>query len=139
MNKRIMIIDDDREFAQEFNDLLHSNGYDVSVVGDPTLAVDLIRKVKPDLILLDLKMHKKSGFEIACQLRYDPQTARIPVITISGFYSSEEDTFFMHFCAFKKWLKKPVDPAKVIEEIEEVLNMPPQGIDTVFDKTGQEK
>ncbi len=121
MNKRVMIIDDDTSFSEELNDALSSSGYDVAVVNDPTTAAESVARTKPDIILLDLQMPKETGFEVACDLRGERATARIPVIAISGAYSWGEDSFLMRYCSFKKWLKKPISPDEIIANIEAVL------------------
>ena len=67
-DKKILIIDDDPEFLDEINDLLSHTGYKVTAVNDSTRAVDTANEIKPDVILLDLRMKNVSGFEIADSL-----------------------------------------------------------------------
>jgi len=122
MSEKIMIIDDDESFLEELKDALASSGYDVDIVSDPMTAVAKVEKTKPDVILLDLKMAKETGFEIACRLRDDKIVSHIPIIAMSGAYFLSENSFLMRFCAFKRWLKKPFSPADAIRQIEAVLD-----------------
>jgi len=66
---RIMIVDDNLELLEELENLLKMGGYDVTALSDGTQVFDVALKNKPDLILLDLKMSPKSGFQIADEVR----------------------------------------------------------------------
>ncbi len=70
------------------------------------------------MILLDLRMRRTSGFEIADGLKRFLETERIPVIAMTGFYTMKEHSWLMNFCGIKKCLKKPFNPLDVIAEIE---------------------
>jgi CheY-like chemotaxis protein len=75
----------------------------------------------PDVILLDLKLEKINGFQVAAKLRQTPATAFIPVIAITGYYNPDEYYTLMKICGVKKCITKPVSPEQVITEIENVL------------------
>lgn len=119
--KKIMIVDDDRDFLEELEGVLQHAGYETIVVNDSLSAVGLARSTKPDLILLDLRMPSMSGFEVAVNLKLLLETSGIPVIAITGFSKVEDDSFLKSFCAIKKCLKKPLNPLDVIKEIEWTL------------------
>jgi len=57
--KKIMVIDDNKEFLEELQELLNLTGYDTVVFSDGTSALKMVSKIKPDVILLDLKLGKK--------------------------------------------------------------------------------
>jgi DNA-binding response OmpR family regulator len=123
VHKRVMIIDDNREFLQELNELLVLNGYEVIEVADPTEVFEMTEKTKPDVILLDLNMPKKSGFEVALELKYFSRLYHIPIIGMTGFYSDEAYRSLMNLVGIQKCLIKPVNPAELISHIEgHVLN-----------------
>ena len=65
----IMIVDDNVELLEELENLLKLGGYDVIAISDGTKVFETALKNKPDLILLDLKMSPKSGFQIADEAR----------------------------------------------------------------------
>lgn len=120
MNKKIMIIDDNKEFLEEIVETLTLSGYEAVAVHDETKAVSSVMKEKPDVILLDLKMPKKTGFMVAAELRCLPEFSEIPIIAITGF--------FKDYCAplvntfgIQRFIKKPFNPLDVISRIEEVL------------------
>lgn len=121
-SKKIMIVDDDREFLEELQEMLISKGYYTIAINDNTTVLDMAKKETPDLILLDLKMDGMNGFQLADTLKRMKQTAHIPIIGISAIFRIEnnfEDNFFlMDFCHI---LRKPLDPVILIDKIEKVL------------------
>jgi len=78
--RKIMIIDDDNEFLEEISEVLIKCGYDVSIISDSTQALSKTLKSKPDTILLDLKMKKLDGFEIANNFKKEYQKQNIFVL-----------------------------------------------------------
>ena len=119
--KRIMVVDDDKEFLEELEYMLCQAGYDVTATSDSSSAIDIANAAKPDLILLDLRMRPVSGFEVAGTLRRSPETSQIPIISISGYYTMQEHEFLMNFCGIRKFLKKPINPQEAIAEIKNIL------------------
>jgi CheY-like chemotaxis protein len=116
--KRILVVDDDREFLQELKETLHLSGYEVDAVNQSVNAVDFALNRKPDLILLDLRMDGLTGFEVIKELRNIPQTARIPIIAMSGYFSEAQDCTLFDFFRIHDCLRKPFNPLDVITFIE---------------------
>lgn len=120
MNKRIMIIDDDKDFLAELKETLVLGGYDIIVAEDPFSALELAKNGKPDVLLIDLKMPYKSGFQLASELKSHSELEHIPVIAMTAFFQDNYDQL-MNFCGIHKCLKKPFNPLDVIALIEEEL------------------
>lgn len=118
MKKRILIVDDDEEFLEELRETLELSGYELVAVNDASLVVEVARKVKPEAILLDLKMPKKSGFQLADELKSLPELAAVPLIAMSAFYKDDYKAL-LDMGGIKHCLKKPFQPLDVIAEIEE--------------------
>lgn len=116
-NKKVMIIDDDKEFLEELEETLALSGYDMVAVNDAALAVEVAAKAKPDVVVLDLKMPKKSGFQVADELRHLSEAAHIPVIAMSAFFKDDYGPL-LNICGIKKCLKKPFNPLDIITAIE---------------------
>lgn len=119
--KKVLVVDDDKEFLEELSEMLVNSGYDVTGLSESSFAVKTACSIKPDVILLDLRMRSMSGFEIADGLKRIPETSHIPVIAMTGFYTMKEHSWLMNFCGIIKCLKKPFSPLDVITEIEHVL------------------
>ena len=119
--KKILLVDDDKEFLEELKEMLALSGYKVMGVADSVAAVNAARVTKQDAILLDLRMQAMSGFEVADKLKSFPETSRIPVIAMTGFYTLKEHAWLMNFCGIKKCIKKPFNPLDMIAEIEQAI------------------
>jgi DNA-binding response OmpR family regulator len=119
--KKIMVIDDNKEFLEELQELLNLTGYDTVVFSDGASALKMVSKIKPDVILLDLKLGKKSGFHVASKLKRFRKTANIPIIGITGFYVEKEQAKLMNTVGVKTFLIKPFESSEVIAKIKAVL------------------
>ena len=118
--KRVMIVDDDKDFLEEIGSALRSEGYDTVVISESTTAVKKAVEYMPDLILLDLKMDKKSGFKIADELMENPKTKDIPVIAITGVFTRQEHGLLMKICNIRECLIKPINPSDIIGRVEKI-------------------
>lgn len=123
--KRIMIVDDDKEFLEELKETLMLCGYDSVAVNDSTVALDVAIREKPDLIILDLKMPQKSGFQLADELRRLEAFTQVPIIAMTGLFNSgyrkDDYRLLLNICGVKKFLGKPFNPLDIISQIEEEL------------------
>ncbi len=119
--KRILVVDDDKEFLEELKETLVLSGYEVKAVQEASEAFGAAAKTKPDLILLDLKMKGMTGFEVAHKLKNFDNTMGIPIIAMSGFFTAEEDDTLLSFFEIHNYLRKPFHPLDIITKIESVL------------------
>ncbi|MBI3601438.1 MAG: response regulator transcription factor [Candidatus Omnitrophica bacterium] len=118
---RIMVVDDDVELLEELKELLSASNYEVEVMPNSALAFEVACELKPDLVLLDLKMKPKSGFQLADELHNSFKTKAIPIIAITGFFTEKEHVLMMKMCGIKHALLKPFNPPDLIAKIESVL------------------
>ena len=118
--KKIMIVDDDREFLEELKEALSSSGYDTTAVSEADKALEIAEATRPELVLLDLKMPHKSGFQLAGELKQRREFQHVPIIAMSAFYKNG-DFALMEVHGIRKCLKKPLYPQDVIEEIKQAL------------------
>jgi DNA-binding response OmpR family regulator len=116
--KRVMIVDDDKEFLEELKETLFLNGYEVIKENDPHRVLETAGNIKPDIILLDLKMDHFSGFEIADELSRFTRTIDIPVVAMTGFFTENEHISLMSLCGINKCITKPFSAEQVITAIE---------------------
>lgn len=118
---KIMVIDDDLELLEEMKEILSFNRYEVEVVAHSAHAFEEASKKRPDLIILDMKMKPKGGFQLADEFRRSSATASIPIIACTGFYTEVEHLLMMKMFGMKHVLLKPVKPQELVTKIEEVL------------------
>ncbi len=121
MKKKILIIDDDEIFLEELKEIIESNGFIAVGVKDSLLAREVVKKENPDLILLDLKMPGKSGFQVADELKHATELSRRPIIAMSGFFTKTEHFLLMQLCGIQQCIKKPFLPAEMISLINLAL------------------
>lgn len=84
--KKILIADDEENIVISLEFLMKREGFEVLVAGDGEEALSRIRADQPDLVLLDVMMPKKTGFEVCQEVRADPAlaTTRILMLTAKG-------------------------------------------------------
>jgi len=80
----ILVVDDDPEIVTMLSARLSKRGYRVETAGDGTNALELAKKGKPDLVLLDVMMPGKSGWEVARALKQDPSTQHIKIVMLTA-------------------------------------------------------
>ena len=117
-----MLVDDDKEFLNEMSEILKLSGYEVFLFSDSTNAAIEAIDLKPDLILLDLKMDNKSGFKVADELRSITATKDIPIIAVTGVFTRKEHKLLMKVCNFRESLIKPINPLDIIVAIERIYS-----------------
>ena len=118
--KTVMLVDDNKEFLEELEETLSLSGYNTVAVNDADRAFEIASKSSPDIVVMDLKMPTKTGFQLADELRRLPGFGSIPIIAMSGFFKDEYSPL-MHICGIRKCIKKPFNPLDIIAEIEEAM------------------
>ncbi|MGA1867772.1 MAG: response regulator [bacterium] len=118
--RKIMIVDDNKDLLNELQEILLSSGYETIAIDDCAAVMHIAHNEKPDVILLDLKMDTMSGFQIARRLKGLSATAHIPIIAMTGVFTSEDNYLFMNTCGIKMCIEKPFNPRDVLARIEEV-------------------
>jgi len=83
--KRILIVEDNDLNMRLLKDVLEAHGYCTDAAGEGELAVEMARRFKPDLILLDIQLPDISGLEACRRLKRDPATRDIPVVAVTAF------------------------------------------------------
>jgi len=116
--KKILIIEDDLEFSEELKELLFLSGYEASVINDSKQAFNAAHSLKPDTIVLDIKMDGMDGFQVLEKLKQSPETVGIPIIAMTGYFTEEEHSKLMSMCGMDVCLKKPFNALDLIARIE---------------------
>lgn len=104
---KLLIVDDDEDFLGELKESLTLEGYDVASFTDGNSALKAAPDLQPDLVVTDLKMRGKSGFQVAEELRQTETTKNIPIIAMTGFYTKTEHEKLMKICGIDVCLIKP--------------------------------
>jgi len=80
----ILVVDDDPEIVTMLSTRLSKRGYKVSTANDGHRALELAKRERPDLMLLDVMMPGKSGWEVARALKQDPETQDVKIVMVSA-------------------------------------------------------
>ncbi|OGF47864.1 MAG: hypothetical protein A2452_12115 [Candidatus Firestonebacteria bacterium RIFOXYC2_FULL_39_67] len=121
MPKKVMIVDDDTSFLEELVEMIKMSGYDVISSDNSADVVKIVRKEKPDVILMDLKMDGLNGFQLVMMLKHYKDISNIPVIIMTGHYNDEVDVWLENSFGVHRFIKKPFNPLDVISRIEETV------------------
>lgn len=117
---RILIAEDEPDIRQLVSITLTFGGYDVVTTSDGAEAVEQAQQTQPDLILLDVRMPKMTGYEACAALKEDPATADIPVVFLSAKGQEDEVRGGMKVGAVD-YILKPFAPDELIRRVGELL------------------
>ena len=117
---RILIAEDEPDIRDLIEFTLKYGGYDVVSVSNGEEAYRLAKKLKPDLILLDVRMPVMSGYEACKLIKNDPETSHIPVVFLSAKGQSSEIKAGLAAGAVD-YLLKPFAPGDLNRRIKEIL------------------
>lgn len=121
MAKKILLIEDEEIMVSLLQRKLTEEGYDFFVAGNGEEGLKLMKEVKPDLILLDIIMPKKGGFEVMEEMQQDEQIKNIPIIIISNSGQPVELDRAKELGA-RDWLvKTEFDPKEVVEKVKKQI------------------
>ena len=118
--KRVMVVEDNELNMKLFNDLLEANGYTVIQTRDGLSAIDLARKHRPDLILMDIQLPEVSGIEVTKWLKEDDELKRIPVIAVTAFaMKGDEQKIREGGC--EAYISKPISVVSFLQTVDGFL------------------
>jgi len=123
-NKKILIIDDEKDVLAYFEALFQDNGYDTVSAEDGVEGFNLAKSEKPDLIALDVTMPQQSGLKTYRLYKKHSELKHIPVIIITAvddplrIFFDEHKEIASPECIFNK----PVDPQELLKAVAELLS-----------------
>lgn len=120
--RKIVIVDDDVLIRETVRLALEHAGFAVTVVEQSTEAVEKVKEVRPDLVILDLYMPGRDGRELARTLKSDPETAATPIILFTGSSEAVDVVTGLQSGAVE-YIAKPVDGEVLISKIRHILKL----------------
>lgn len=121
MTKKIMIVDDEESLIELVKAIMEQEGYEVIVAMNGEEALEKLKSVKPDLILLDMMMPGMSGREVCDKIRSNPKTKdlKIAFLTVAKF--SEAGKGVLKDMAVLDYITKPFDNQDLIDRVKKIL------------------
>jgi len=120
MNHRVVIADDEPNLVIPLEYVLQREGFDVTVARDGQEALDAVARVRPHLVLLDVMMPRKSGFDVCQVLRADEanRDVRILLLTARG---RDDDVAKGLALGADAYVIKPFSPKELMRKVRELL------------------
>ncbi|HOA36069.1 MAG TPA: response regulator [Bacillota bacterium] len=120
MRKNILLVEDEKNIILGVRTCLDAAGYKVEVAENGEMALEAVRRKKPDLILLDLVMPKCDGFEVLENLKNEPETSKIPVVVLTA-KAGEEDRKRAIELGADAYMTKPFRPQELWDVLKNFL------------------
>ena len=117
MSKKIVLIEDEDILANMYKLKLSKAGYEVTVASDGELGIELVKSLKPDLVLLDIIMPKKDGFIVLEEIKADRQVKDIPVYMLTNLGQEEDTAKGKELGAIGYFVKADMTPGELVEKI----------------------
>ncbi len=120
MAKTVLIVEDNELNMKLFRDLLEAHGYATVGTNNGVEALDLVRKLHPDLVLMDIQLPQVSGLEVTRWIKDDPELRAIPVVAVTAFaMKGDEERIREGGC--EAYLSKPISVGRFIETVRQFI------------------
>ena len=121
--KKVLLVDDDVDFVESNKDLLEAYGYHVFTAHDGAAGLELAKREKPDIMILDVMMATNTeGFEVARKIPHTAELKHMPILLVTGVRREMSLPFKVHpdetWLPVDKVFEKPIDPQDLLDEIK---------------------
>jgi len=121
--KKILIIEDDLVLKNALEEFLTSEGFDVSFAIDGQTGVEKVISDKPDLVLLDIVLPKKDGYEVLKEVKENKETTHIPIVLLTNLGGVADVEKALELGATTYLIKADYKLNEVTQKIKEILNI----------------
>lgn len=119
MSKKLLVVDDEKDMVFAVKLQLEANGYDVLTAHDGQAALEIARREKPDLIILDLMLPKIDGYKVCRMLKFDEKYKHIPIIMFTARVQKTDEKLGYEVGA-DAYLTKPFELSVLLSKIKEL-------------------
>ncbi|HRW46864.1 MAG: response regulator transcription factor [Caldilineaceae bacterium] len=125
-NETVLIVDDDKEIVRLLRGYLEQAGFAVRVAYDGTTALDVLRRERPALLLLDLMLPEMDGWEITRRVRQESAIAATPIIMLTARIEDTDKILGLELGA-DDYVTKPFNPREVLARVRACLRRQQRG------------
>ncbi|MCX4548174.1 response regulator [Streptomyces sp. NBC_01387] len=118
---RVLVVDDNKVIRQLIRVNLELEGFEVVTAADGVECLDIVHRVAPDVITLDVVMPRLDGLSTAARLRSDPRTSLLPLAIISACTNHEVENGLAS--GVDAFLSKPFEPAELIQLVGQLMRI----------------
>lgn len=118
--KQILIVEDKPTSRELLRTVLEQQGYEVVEAENGEEALAVLREHVPDLVLMDLQMPARNGYDVLKEIRKDPRLNRVPVVAVTA-NAMPEDRDKVFAAGFTGYIAKPVALNRLREEVNRLL------------------
>jgi len=119
--RKVVCVEDDPEIIDLIKFILDRKGFEFIGVLGGREGLETLRRVKPDLVLLDLMMPEMDGWEVYRQMKADEALCDIPVIVVTADGQPITRVLGLHIAKVDDFITKPFGPQELVRSIEKVL------------------
>ncbi|MEJ1990570.1 MAG: response regulator [Maritimibacter sp.] len=123
MTKRIVLIEDEPNIVEAISFILSRDGWAVTPHANGETAAETVRNVRPDVVVLDVMLPGRSGYDILRDLRADPAFAALPVLMLTA-RGQKKDRELADALGVTRFMTKPFSNAEVLAALNEITNQP---------------
>jgi two-component system cell cycle response regulator DivK len=120
MTKKILIVEDNDLNLKLFNDLLEAHGYKTEEIKDGLDAVAVVKRHKPDLIIMDIQLPEISGLDVTRKIKADKEICDIPIIAVTAFAMKDDEEKILR-AGCQAYISKPISIAGFLDTIRKFL------------------
>ena len=125
--KTVICVEDEPEMIDLVKLILGRKGFDLTGAMGGREGLEVVRRIKPDLVLLDLMMPDMDGWEVYQQMKADEELAEIPVIVVTAKAQSIDKVLGLHIAKVDDYVTKPFGPQELLQSVERVLSSQEEG------------
>ncbi|MFH0831172.1 MAG: response regulator [Parcubacteria group bacterium] len=119
--KKIFLVEDDLFLSDMYRTKFTLSGFEMPHAEDGESALRMIKEVKPDLVLLDIVLPKRNGFDVLKELKKDAELSKVPVILLTNLSQKDDVDKGFELGANDYIIKAHFTPAEVVAKVEKVL------------------
>ncbi|MDJ0803900.1 MAG: response regulator [Desulfobacterales bacterium] len=125
--KRVLVVDDEPDFALLVQGNLQKEGFDVDVAYNGMEGLEKIKQNPPDAVVLDVMMPEMDGYEVCAQMKKDERFADIAILMLTAVADHVTSTRYSHFDGMSMeaddYLPKPASAEEITDSLKSLLNI----------------